>query len=62
MEKEPEILLDIVAPTPGQQRILDLLAKMIAGGFILWHTAEELIAEINRHRTPKSSMAVATIT
>lgn len=54
---EPEILLDIVAPTPQQQKIIDIITRLMAGGFVLWLTGGELMNELNKMKKPKRALA-----
>lgn len=58
--QEPEILLDVVTPSPQQQKIVDLVGKIFVGIFILWNTTEELTAELKAYRNETAKPITTT--
>jgi len=55
LSNSPKILLDILTPTPQQQKVLDLFTKMIAGGMILWEGHRQLREEFAKYKPNKKN-------
>ena len=61
-QEEIEILFDVVGVSLEQQKIIDIIAKILAGGFILWQGKQELFKELSRYKPRDKNKAFAFIT
>lgn len=50
-EDDIELLTDVTALTPGQTRVIELVARTCAGAMLVGYSLAELWTEVSRFRT-----------
>ena len=51
LEPEPELIFDISSPSPGQEKIIAIISKVIIGAMILFEVGDELCKDLKKYRS-----------